>query len=350
MKKAFLFSVYLICLNVHSITLKKVIEINDGWSFFFINENKIIMTEKTGSIELFDIKNKRIENIKHNLNINTSGQGALMDIISHNGIIFVSYSEKMSNGSTTSLATGIIKNNQINFKNIFRALPIIKSNYHYGGRLVLKDKTIYLTVGDRGKGMIAQDYKTHPGSIIKINIDGKIVLDNPRYQNNKDWLPEIFQIGVRNPQGLEYSSMDKKIYITNHGAMGGDWFGEIKKGENYGWKILGWGGKNYSGLPIGPKWMPGFTKAIKYWVPSIATSAITIYDGKEFREWNGKALITSLKDQSLRKLNFDDINNVKEEIIFKDRIGRIRDIQVHPLNGKIYFLADGSLWIMEKND
>ena len=47
--------------------------------------------------------------------------------------------------------------------------------------------------------------------------------------------------------GLTLSPFDKKIYISNHGAKGGDWFGEVKKGENYGWKILGWGGKNYSG-------------------------------------------------------------------------------------------------------
>jgi glucose/arabinose dehydrogenase len=69
---------------------------------------------------------------------------------------------------------------------------------------------------------------------------------------------------------------------------------------------------------------------------------------KSLEEWNGKALITSLKDQSLRILDFEDLDNVKEEIIFKDKIGRIRDIQVHPLNGKIYFLASGSLWVMEK--
>ena len=67
-----------------------------------------------------------------------------------------------------------------------------------------------------------------------------------------------------------------------------------------------------------------------------------------FKEWNGKALITSLKDQSLRILDFEDIDNVKEEIIFKDKIGRIRDIQVHPINGKIYFLANSSLWVMKK--
>ena len=38
----------------------------------------------------------------------------------------------------------------------------------------------------------------------------------------------IYQIGVRNPQGLTLSSFDGKIYI-NHGAKGGDWFGEVKK-------------------------------------------------------------------------------------------------------------------------
>ena len=43
------------------------------------------------------------------------------------------------------------------------------------------------------------------------------------------WLPEIFQIGLRNPQGLEYSPIHKNIYITNHGAKGGDWFGVLKK-------------------------------------------------------------------------------------------------------------------------
>jgi len=197
--------------------------------------------------------------------------------------------------------------------------------------------------------MIAQDPTKHPGSIIRIHLDGSIPSDNPKFKGKPDWLPEIYQIGIRNPQGLTFSPFDRKIYMSNHGAKGGDWFGEAKKGENYGWKILGWGGKNYSGIPIGPKWKPGFTKAIKYWVPSIATSAITIYKGDEFKEWNGHALITSLKDKSLRKLIFKNSSTIKEKVIFKDKIGRIRDIQVHPNNGKIYFLADDYLWLMEKN-
>ena len=213
----------------------------------------------------------------------------------------------------------------------------------------IKDNYLFASVGERGEGMIAQDPTKHPGSIIRINTDGSIPKDNPKFIDKKDWLPEIFQIGVRNPQGLTLSPFDQKIYASNHGARGGDWFGEIKKGENYGWKVLGWGGTNYSGTKIGPKWLPGYTKAIKYWVPSIATSAITIYKGEEFKEWNGHALITSLKDMSLRKLDFSNLENVKEEVIFKREIGRIRDIQVHPVSGKIFFLSQDALWLMQKN-
>ena len=40
---------------------------------------------------------------------------------------------------------------------------------------------------------------------------------------------------------------------------------------------------------------------------------------------------------------------LKKMIIFKNKIGRIRDIQVHPNNGKIYFLAGDNLWLMEKS-
>ena len=348
MKILFFLLAFTITFNLHSITLKKLVDIKNGWSLFFINENEIIVTEKKGSIKIFDYKNNSIKNIKHNLNISSLGQGALMDIISYNKEIFVSYSENMANGSTTSLASGIIVNDKINFKNIFRALPVIKSNYHYGGRLVVKNGNIYLTIGDRGKGMISQDYKKHPGSVIRIKIDGNLVLDNPKFENNKSWLPEIFQIGVRNPQGLEYSSVDKKIYMTNHGAMGGDWFGVLKKGENYGWKILGWGGKNYIGTKIGPKWSSEFTKAIHYWVPSIGVSSLIIYNGSEFKKWNGNAIIASLKDQSLRRIVFKDNQFIKEEIIFKNKIGRIRDVELNPNGGKIYLLGENALWELSR--
>ena len=330
-------------------SFEKITKLKEPWGSSFIDNDQIILTEKNGKIKIVNINSKNTFEVKHNLNFLNVGQGGLLDIIYKDNNIWISYSEDRGNGKTsTSIAKAALNTKELNFKNIFQAHPSIDSGYHFGSRLAIKGEFLYASAGERGMGMIAQDPTKHPGSIIRIYTDGSIPKDNPKFNGKPNWLPEIYQIGVRNPQGLTLSPFDGKIYLSNHGAKGGDWFGEAKKSENYGWKILGWGGKNYSGSKIGPKWKPGFTKAIQYWVPSIATSAITIYKGNEFEEWNGSALVTSLKDKSLRKLIFEDLSNVKEEIIFKNKIGRIRDIQVHPKNGKIYFLAGNNLWLMEK--
>ena len=42
--------------------------------------------------------------------------------------------------------------------------------------------------------MIAQDATQHPGSIIRINLDGSVPSDNPKFKNKKKWLPEIFKL------------------------------------------------------------------------------------------------------------------------------------------------------------
>ena len=319
------------------------------WSLSFVDNKNILINEKSGKIKLFNLDTKIIKNISHNLNILEDGQGGLLDVVYKNNLVFVSYSENRSKGmSSTSVARAVFNKQEMSFKNIFRAEPPINSGYHFGSRLAIQDDHLYITAGERGKGMIAQDFTKHPGSIIRINLDGSIPIDNPKFINKKKWLPEIFQIGVRNPQGMSISPFNGKVYITNHGARGGDWFGKVNFGENYGWKILGWGGTNYSGTKIGPKWKPGFTKAIKYWVPSIAVSAMVIYKGNTFKEWNGDALITSLKDQSLRKVKFKKNNFINEKTIFSGNIGRIRDIKIHE-NGELYLLSDnGELWRMHK--
>ena len=353
MKKLFIFIFFFISSNIcaSEIKLEKIVDsLDKPWSLSFIDEENIIFTEKSGKLYNLNLQNKKISEIKHNLKVLEVGQGGLLDVLYDKRHVYISYSENRGDWKTsTSVAKGEFNKKNIIFKNIFQAEPPIDSGYHFGSRIVIKNKHLYVTAGERGKGMIAQDAKKHPGSIIRLNLDGSIPKDNPKFKNKKDWLPEIYQIGVRNPQGMALSPFDNKIYMTNHGARGGDWFGTANYGENYGWKILGWGGTNYSGSKIGPKWKPGFTKAIKYWVPSIAVSAMTIYKGDKFSEWNGDALITSLKDKSLRKIKFKDNKFINEEIIFKGKIGRIRDIKIQKETGELYMFSDkGELWRMSK--
>ena len=353
-KKYFLLIIFFLLFTSKSYsnnyTFTKIIELDEPWGSSFINNNEIIITEKSGKIKIVNVVSKEVIEIKHNLNFLEVGQGGLLDIIYQDNTLWISYSEDRGNSKTsTSIAKAQLNKQELDFKNIFQANPPINSGYHFGSRLIIKDNYLFITAGERGRGMIAQDSSKHPGSIIRINIDGSVPADNPKFEDKKNWLPEIYLIGVRNPQGMALSPFNNKIYLTNHGAKGGDWFGIAEKGENYGWKILGWGGTNYTGTKIGPKWKPGFAKAIKYWVPSIAASSMVIYKGSEFKEWNGDALITSLKDQSLRKIKFKDNNFLREDIIFKGIVGRIRDIEIQKNTGEIFLLTDqGSVWRLYK--
>ncbi len=332
------------------IHIKKLIKLNNPWSIAFMDNSKILITEKLGKIKLYDLNNNTLVNIPHNLKVYSKGQGGLLDIICEDNIIWVSYSEKLNNSlSTTSIAKAKFKKQKLIFKNIFQSTPPINSQYHYGSRLAIKDRYLYATIGERGKGMIAQDPTKHPGSIIRIFKNGLIPNENPYFINKNNWLPEIYQIGVRNPQGLELSPYDNQIYTTNHGAMGGDFIGKVFYGGNYGWKELGWGGKNYIGTEIGPKWKKGYNKAIYYWTPSIGISSFIIYKGKEFPEWNGSAIIGSLKYKTLYKINLLEKKEYPEvNVIVKNSLGRIRDLEIHPLNGKIYTVNRKFLWLIEK--
>ncbi len=344
-----LFSTSVVSEEIKLIEVAK--RLSEPWGMTFVDDNNLLITEKTGGIVRIDMTTGEKFPIEHELDFYYYGQGGLLDILYKDGYVYVSYSEDREGGSTsTSIARGLYNEKEIIFENIFRAEPPISSGYHFGSRMVIKDDYLYASVGERGAGMIAQDVTNHPGSIIRIHIDGSIPKDNPKFVDKPDWLPEVYQIGIRNPQGMSLSPIDGKVYISNHGARGGDFFGEVKYGENYGWKIIGWGGTNYSGTKIGDgsAWKPGFTKPLWTWTPSIAVCNILIYNGEVYPEWKGDVLVTSLKYRTLYRLDFEDGKVINQYVIFEDKIGRIRDIEVNS-KGEIFLInADGyaSLWKM----
>jgi quinoprotein glucose dehydrogenase len=46
------------------------------------------------------------------------------------------------------------------------------------------------------------------------------------------------------------SPIDNELYISNHGPKGGDFFGKVTKGINYGWMLVAWGRTDYDGSKI----------------------------------------------------------------------------------------------------
>ena len=80
-----------------NLNFEKIAELKDPWGSSFINENEIIITEKSGKIKIINIATKKILEVKHNLNFLEYGQGGLLDIIYQNNTVWISYTENRVN-------------------------------------------------------------------------------------------------------------------------------------------------------------------------------------------------------------------------------------------------------------
>ena len=325
------------------------------------------MTEKKGNIFKINTSNGDRFQIKHNIpHIEfRHGQGGLLDVYKHSdGYIYFTYSHdfndktkigRLSNYSSTAVARGKLQNNEIvDLETLLIAKPKLDTDKHWGARIVIKDDFLFVGFGERDKGMIAQNPQKHPGSIIRIKTDGTIPTDNPAYLGFEDWLPEIYQIGMRNPQGMAISPKNGEIYFSQHGPMGGDNIGIVKFAGNYGWKDIAWGGKEYSGRKIGTKdFKDIYNKNLITWVPSIAVGNIQFYKGETFYEWKENLIVSATKTKLLARLVFDGPKIIDQEIIIKDdkRIGRIRDFEIDH-EGNILIISDSSpsyLWKISRD-
>jgi glucose/arabinose dehydrogenase len=111
-------------------------------------------------------------------------------------------------------------------------------------------------------------------------------------------------------------------------------------GANYGWPTITYG-RNYGfGTKIGEgTHKPGMEQPIHKWVPSIAPSGMTFYNGTKFPQWRGDLFVGSLKFGLLVRLEVKDNEVVSEQRFLNGKYGRIRDVVEGP-DGLLYLLTD----------
>ena len=317
------------------------------WGISFISKDEIIISEKGGGLFKFNVKTSNKTQINHNIQhieYKPGGkQGGLLDVYFNqkDDYLYFTYSyDHQDKFSSSAIARGKLEDNEIiDFQNLLIAFPKLKENRHYGSRIVIKENNLFAGFGERGGEMIAQDPQTHPGSIIRIKTDGSVPNDNPHFTSHPDWLPEIYSIGVRNPQGITLTP-ENDVLFSSHGPRGGDHIAIAQSGANFGWKHISWGGREYTGIKIGKSaFDEQFTPTKLNWVPSMAISSIQFYFGDSFPEWEGDLIVCSLNGESLIRLDLEDGKIIGEEVILRGDIGRIRDFDIDQ-NGDIYLISD----------
>ena len=121
MKKYFLLIIFFLLFTSkgysNNYLFTKVIKIDEPWGSAFINNNEIIITEKSGKIKIVNVVSKEVSEIKHNLNFVEVGQGGLLDIIHLNNTLWISYSENRGDSKTsTSIAKAELNTKELDFK------------------------------------------------------------------------------------------------------------------------------------------------------------------------------------------------------------------------------------------
>jgi glucose/arabinose dehydrogenase len=133
--------------------------------------------------------------------------------------------------------------------------------------------------------------------------------------------------------------LDGTLWVSEHGARGGDEVNKIKKGANFGWPVISYG-RHYSGRKIGEGTSkPGMEQPAFYWDPSIAPSGLLFYSGKMFPNWRGDMFVGSLKFDYIARLEGDPLREVEQ--IKTEQTIRVRDIIEAP-DGSIWFISEGN--------
>jgi hypothetical protein len=134
-----------------------------------------------------------------------------------------------------------------------------------------------------------------------------------------------------------------KIYVSEHGASTDDEFQILEASRNYGWP-------NVEGFcdPGGEQTFCNTNNVMEplvAWTPTNAPSDMVYYENPLFPEFNGRVLMSVLKDKRIiaMQLNATGTAVADEDHYLINQFGRLRDICVGP-EKEIYLATNGASW------
>jgi len=337
------------------ITATVLAEFDSAWAMTIMPDGRMLVTEKGGAIWLLAKDGEKLGKITGAPDVTARGQGGLGDIILHpdferTGQVYISYVERDEkdddySGAAVMLAKlsltksgGRLSNSDV----IWRQIPKVLGNGHYGHRMAISDdRELFITSGERQKFSPSQNMASNLGKVVRLNLDGTAPEDNPFYTGHEGAQDQIWTLGHRNPLGIDFDA-DGKLWVHEMGPRDGDELNLIQRSKNYGYPFVS-DGKHYNGTEIPDhKEMPIYEAPKESWVPAISPAGFMIYDGKAFTDWAGDGFIGGLSSKALIRVEFSEDSRgrvgAKEAARYEwDR--RIREVE-QGADGSIYVLED----------
>jgi glucose/arabinose dehydrogenase len=304
------------------------------WASALLPNGDMLVTERGGKLRLVQKGKLDPQEISGIPAVYYKGQGGLLDIALHpdyktNGWIYISYSspkaageEGDDDGANTALIRAKLKDHALTeIQPLFKAIPNVKANVHFGGRIVFDKKGyVFLSLGERGQKENSQNLGRDQGKVVRLHEDGKIPTDNP-FVKTEGARPEIWTYGHRNPQGMIIHPTTGVIWEHEHGPQGGDELNIIEKGKNYGWPLITYGIDYDNSIISKDTARAGLEQPVTFWRPSIAPCGMAFLTNDKFKDWKGDLLIGSLKFMYLQHLVVKGIKWSAEKLFWIKSVG-----------------------------
>jgi glucose/arabinose dehydrogenase len=332
--------------------------LNVPWSLNWLPDGSMLVTQRD-SFQLAHITGNTIVNIDIPNTVTTQGGGGLTGLaidpaFSTNSFIYVCQTVAFNGGYT-------INGNQVTryvltLSNNTIASPVVLVSFaantnHNGGTLAFgPDGKLYIGTGDAGNPSLVQNVTNLSGSILRINNDGTIPLDNPfnidgstAAGNVNGTRNAVWAYGFRLPQGFCWQG--NTMWATDNGPQG-ETFGAFSGITGYDEINLIVKGGNY-GYPL----TFGAGTTIDAFGNTTIAAALTSGNGVTWAPQgicaaNGSLYFGSLGDASL---NSQGINQAvisgstlsSIQTWFLDTYGRVRDVAIGP-DGLLYFTTSNN--------
>lgn len=330
-------------------------ELSSPWGLAQLPDGRLLVTQKGGSLLRLSADGLLQARLGGVPAVDVHGQGGLLglaldpDFAAGSPWVYLAYSEPGSGSETGLTGTAVARARLVGdalqgLQVIFRQQPKVGGGGHYGARLVFaRDKSLFITLGERQKGSPAQALGQTLGKVVRILRDGSIPADNPTL--GPAALPGIWSLGHRNPQGAALHPDTGELWVSEHGPQGGDEINIARAGANYGWPLRSYG-CDY-GAAVGEACRigggvhaPAFVEPLTTWVPlSVAPSGMVFYTGSLLPEWRGQLLVGALAGQALWRLQLEGDRVVARTPMYAELGERFRDL-IQAQDGALLLITD----------
>jgi len=220
-------------------------KLENPWAISVLPDGRFLITQKQGTMVILNADGKLSKKITGLPKVDPSGQGGLLDVtldpnFAKNRMVYWAYSEPQDKGVLLAIAKGKLAAGETAIENqtiIYRATPAYNGKLQYGSRIVFdKNGNLFVSTGERSGSdirMQAQYLNSSLGKILHLTTDGKAVANGP-FAGKADARPEIYALGLRNPDGLAINPQTGDLWEAEFGPKGGDEVNIIKPGKNYG--------------------------------------------------------------------------------------------------------------------